>query len=183
MNSSRMSEIVKILKEIYPSISIQMKSVEYNGLISIFIAKVDSNEQLDEHWDKISGSIASYYQSYLDDDYEKWNIYILYIAAFEVEQSIKYKIENDRFSCRKIVIDKYDQEVNDINVETLIIQNITNRDLVLSPTKKVAPPRTYSSDSIVWDLIKSSRIKSGKGSAQEAGALLDKISNMLRNEN
>ncbi|ANE50621.1 ABC-three component system middle component 1 [Flavisolibacter tropicus] len=177
--SNNTPDIIAILKDEYKDLFIKFKSIDYRGLISLFIVQVSSNELLSNYWDKISGSIAAYYQPYLSNDFEKWNIYIMYISTIKVDQHLKYKIENDRFSSRKIVIDQFNKEVNDLTIEDLVIDHITNKDLPLRTVQRGKIKGDYTSSSPIWNLLSKTSLKRGNGRRAEADVLLQAISTKL----
>jgi hypothetical protein len=179
MDFSSAPDIITILKDEYKNLTIQFKSVEYSGLISLFIVQVPTPDLLSMNWDKISGTIAAYYQPYLNNDFEKWNIYIMYVSSAKIPQHLKYKIENDRFSSRKIVVDQFTKELNDVSIADLIIGHITNKDLQPQGVQKAKIKEDYSSDSPIWNLLRETVLKSGKGKKAEADALLQSISRKL----
>lgn len=71
--------------------------------ISCFFFRAPDEEKIKENWLNISSSIAALYQTRLPDDYSVWNIYFILICAGSVSRDLQYKIENDKFSMRKIV--------------------------------------------------------------------------------
>lgn len=82
----------------------------------IFLISSDEITYLKDNWDDFSVFLATSFQSNLESEFSVWNMYIFYIVNFEVSKELKYKIENDTFSSRKIVIDKpmsFDQIIND----------------------------------------------------------------------
>ena len=69
------------------------------------------------------------YQPKLESVYEKWNLYIIYVTNDKTSKELKNKIENDKFSSRKIVEDNFSQKFNEQEANKLIIIHITNSDL------------------------------------------------------
>ncbi|TBU98896.1 hypothetical protein DNJ95_06500 [Stutzerimonas kirkiae] len=55
-------------------------------------------------WGQIASIIAYEFQAKLDNKLEAWNIYLVFIVSDPVSKSIKYQIENDKFSMRKLVV-------------------------------------------------------------------------------
>ncbi|MBN2816039.1 MAG: hypothetical protein JXQ67_05100 [Campylobacterales bacterium] len=77
-----------------------------NFNLYIFSMHLDE-ETMKNHWENIQNKIALNFQSNLDKEIELWNIYIVFFLENEiVKQDLKYKIENDHYCARKIVIDK-----------------------------------------------------------------------------
>jgi len=85
-----------------------------------------TENKLVESWKKLRNDIALYFQSNLEKEIELWNIYIVFFIEDKIEQiELKYKIENDHYCARKIVLDnvgdiKDDQE----KLKSLIIKKL-----------------------------------------------------------
>lgn len=75
------------------------------GLAHSFFIDFGDVEALWEYWQQIANFIAVRFQNKLDDEFQRWNIYLFFRVAGPVEKELKYKIENDTFSSRKIIID------------------------------------------------------------------------------
>ena len=90
---------------------------------------------LESEWVLYKSEIALYFQAELKIDIEIWNIYLFFIVNGEVSREIKYKIEQDKYSCRKIVVSKieldryclYDSEK--LNVEKMLDKYLFDVDI------------------------------------------------------
>ncbi|WP_309607764.1 ABC-three component system middle component 1 [Flavobacterium sp.] len=115
--------------------------------ISVFLSLFEDEGTLNKSWIDISSTISSAFQGNLigkGNEFEKWNIYILYICKNDVEKGLKNRIENDKFSSRKIVEDNLKEILTDEVIEKLIIKHITNTDLKeLLEITVVNPELTY----------------------------------------
>nr|WP_146203182.1 ABC-three component system middle component 1 [Mucilaginibacter oryzae] len=109
---------------------------------------------------------------------------MFYLCKSEVSLALKYKIENDRFSSRKIILDNYDEEISDIGVNDIINEHITNVDIIYDPeeTKKITLSLDTGTDSAIWDLIKDMALKPGKQSITESEQILSQIAQNIKNE-
>jgi len=77
-------------------------------IFSIYLTE----SELIESWENLRNDIALYFQSHLEKEIELWNIYIIFFIENKIEQiELKYKVENDHYSARKMVLDN----VGDIN--------------------------------------------------------------------
>jgi hypothetical protein len=63
------------------------------------------SKELDECWEDLTENIAVNFQINLNSEVERWNIYLLLLFEKEVSKEIKYKIEQDKYCCRKLVED------------------------------------------------------------------------------
>lgn len=71
-------------------------------IFSIFFTE----QELTELWENLRNDIALYFQSNLEKEIELWNIYIIFfIENSIVQKELKYKVENDYYCARKLVID------------------------------------------------------------------------------
>jgi hypothetical protein len=86
-----------------------------------FTYYVDQSDLLAEIEETVRDFIAIYFQGLtIEKDVERWNLYIFYFVNGNVKQDLKYKIEQDKFSTRKIVIDKIEDEPDDEKISELI---------------------------------------------------------------
>ncbi len=90
---------------------------------------MDNNGKL---FDNLTSSLSMYLEEYLDDDFTRWNVYIIYVSEKYITREIKYKIENDTFFARKIVEDEYKSQLTDENITKLISKHIDFTDLTLN---------------------------------------------------
>jgi hypothetical protein len=93
---------------------------EYN--LHVFSILLENESELEKVWNELTNAIAVFFQSELDNDIEIWNIYIMFLVKDFVSRDLKYKIEQEKYSARKIVVDNFRN--NDYcltnNIESLI---------------------------------------------------------------
>ena len=84
---------------------------------------MDVNE-LCAKWKDIRDELASKWQMGNLDDFERWNFYLFYVVEnkSKIDSTLKYEIEHDTVSSRKIIIDC--AEFTDGNYVTLIASYI-----------------------------------------------------------
>ena len=73
--------------------------------IYIFSMQINSTDELDKNWNKFVNNISLYFQSKLEKDIERWNIYTVFFVNEKVNNSLKYLIEQDKFATRKFIYD------------------------------------------------------------------------------
>lgn len=169
-----------------PFLKIEINSelgASYNNSISHYINSSDwkinvffhvsNSEYIKENWLKIGSSISASYQSQLsskNDEFERWNFYIIYISRDEVEKGLKNKIENDKFSSRKIVEDKFSNELTEEIANNLIVRHITNTDLtsVIAKTKENIVTDYVPLDKNLWQAIPDSDLITGDVAQQKS---------------
>ena len=84
--------------------------------IDIFVTEPMSVADMEEEWIMIRDDIALTYQRSLTDDFERWNFYLFYVIE-DIEslpRNLKFKIEHNTLSSRKIIISAKEIEGNDI---------------------------------------------------------------------
>lgn len=73
--------------------------------VDVFITEPLGHDELAQEWENIRNRIA-YKQSSIEDEFERWNHYLFYLVEEDVMNDInlKYNIEHDTLSSRKILI-------------------------------------------------------------------------------
>ena len=163
-------EILQELSNKYTNSTFDFHLVELNVSISVFFVLANSSV-LEENnlWQKISEEIALKYQPKLESVYEKWNLYIIYVTNDKTSKELKNKIENDKFSSRKIVEDNFSQKFNEQEANKLIIIHITNSDLkeIVDKTSEVNITKYIPVNPNLWKLLDTDDKVIGDKEAQE----------------
>jgi len=154
----------------FPHISYKYEEITFGGIIPCFFINI-SEEDLQKDWQAITSFIALNYQSELSNEFSVWNIYIFFLLEKEIEDSLKYLIENDTFSCRKIVISPCQ------NIEEIINEHIKNSDLTVNKDEQFQNVEFERND-LLWDAL--SEIGDKKRKTKEHSLSLDKIIITLR---
>lgn len=109
------NELIKYIQEEFPNLKVDYRERKLGkGTTHQFFSHFTSEDQLSSTWIKLSNAIAIKFQNKLDCDFGKWNVYLVFLVNFKINKTIKYEIENNIFSSRKLVIEG-DQSVDDIN--------------------------------------------------------------------
>ena len=190
MKTSLITEKFEFLNNLFAPFSPVLMKVEFVGDISVFAFMFDNESDLNDNWKKITSSVAAYYQSTFEreqKDFERWNIYILFIVKTPVSFQLKYKIENNKFSSRKIVHDNETENITIDMIESLIEKYIVVSDLQISEQSNPQPSANVgaiSGDSKIYRLIDNSRLKiSGRAKDREAlDELYQQIIKEIKNE-
>jgi len=109
---------------------------------------VKNEVELKNNWEKINNVLSEYLEDFIEENFVRWNIYIVYLVDDEVSKELQYKIENDTFFARKIVEDNYRLDLSEKNIKKLISKHISFDDLDIKGTVPCREP--YSSDSLVY---------------------------------
>lgn len=140
--------------------------------INVFFLEAAENI-INESWKRFSNMVAVNYQNsdyMLDTEFEKWNFYIIYISKDAISKDLKNRIENDKFSSRKIVEELYDIEFNDEQAIQLITKHITNSDLIeiVEATQEVTITSYTPINEKLWELLLTEEKIIGDKQGQEA---------------
>jgi hypothetical protein len=107
LNFSVGKQSLDFLRSNFPQMQFMLLNAGNSEYISCFVCKVDKEDTLAQHWSHIASLIAANYQAQLDDELAIWNIYLVFVLAGQIDKPLKYQIENDKFSMRKIILDDY----------------------------------------------------------------------------
>lgn len=140
--------------------------------INVFFVESINEKVLKENWELISSMVAANYQNseYMGErEFDRWNFYIIFISKDIVSKELKNRIENDKFSSRKIVEDSYDKEFNDDEANRLIVNHITNADLkeIVEATQEVTISPYIPKNEKLWELLFNEEKLIGDRKAQE----------------
>lgn len=175
--SETLSKAVKAIQEIFPKLSIEWERHCYGGDIHVFFIQPENVAQLDEMWESITSAIAGEFQTKLLSEYEIWNLYLFFISKEQVNPQIKYRIENDTFSSRKIIIDKEQSK------EEILIDHIFNSNL--EPEKpeirEPAENKGFDYNPLIYDIVKDKVLRNKKRLA-EAETSFDKLLISLKSQ-
>lgn len=137
--------LISDLKEEFEGINFSFEEINYRGKLPCFFIKIGETDKLDKIWMKASDIIAVNFQSRLVNEFSIWNIYLFFIVNEPIENDLKYLIENDTFSSRKIVI------VGDIDFREIIDEHILNSDIKIDASK--VNENIFSPNPIFYDQI------------------------------
>ena len=172
MSPSYDEKTVEVLREMFSDFEMKFKTIQFPVTVSVFFFTFADTPALADNWEKMQKAIAGYYQTSLADgaEFERWNIYIFYLCCEPVASELKYRIQNDRFSSRKVVVEKFPGEVGEETLNGLIAEHITNTDLVCADSSAASDDgkrskKKYASDSSVWKIISTAALPGDKDTA------------------
>jgi hypothetical protein len=155
----------------FPNFTIDFISQNIGGENPLFFISVDTAEQLKTNWKSIRDYVAVNFQAHLEDEFSVWNLYIFFLSAEEIENDLKYIIENDTFSSRKLVISPTQ------DIESILKTYVLNMDLLIKPTKKLTEI-SFEKNPIIWDQL--SKLPSKQKMSEEHTKSLEKIISQLK---
>lgn len=102
--------------------------VHYGGEIIVCNVKFKDDTMLKNNWKEFNSYLTAKFIPSVKDEYSKWNFYVFYFSESLLAKSIKYEIENNKFSSRKIVIENF-KAITKKEIEKIISEHITNDNL------------------------------------------------------
>jgi len=94
--------------------------------ISVFGCIVKDPSKLNASWKEVSNIICADYQTNLENEFDRWNIYLVFFCDEIVDRKLKYQIENDKHFMRKIVCDS---SINKVDKLEFINEQLLGSDL------------------------------------------------------
>lgn len=110
-----------------------------------------NNLLLNDVWKEMRNFIAIKFQNNLAIEFERWNVYVFYIVEFPLDDALKYKIENDTFSSRKIVIE------GNYDFEKIIKEHILNNDIVINSIS--ISKKKFKPNSLIYNQLEELKVK------------------------
>lgn len=101
-----------------------------------------------QKWREINSFIAAKYLRVCENNFERWNTYLLFVCAEEIPKNIQYEIENNKFSMRKIVAKDNIQSdfLNTYEIESIINERILSSNVKLTQMKSTSISKLQISD-------------------------------------
>lgn len=159
------------LKDKFSDILFEYREVNFGGTIPVFFINIKEEEPLRSQWKTVTEFIALNFQSSLKNEFSVWNVYLFFIMPDAISDELKYVIENDTFSSRKIVI------TPEIEIDAIIKEHILNTDLSITPTI-IKQEAQFMPNPIVWEYL--NQISPKKKVTEEISAGLDLIVEKLK---
>ncbi len=156
-----MTEITELLTTEFPGIKFDREESEYGGALHTFYISLETEEALADNWENIRNMIAVYFQTHLEIEFARWNLYLFFITPMIVNRDLKHKVEHDTVSSRKIVVDQHPKQDDASFHKILFCDHISNANLNLdSPQSNIPAFRKDRVLSLILDklpLVKAKR--------------------------
>lgn len=118
--------IIKEIKESFNIQNIVIGTFKFGDDIPILFVQFKSDNDLETSWREFNSFITAEYLLGFQNEFSKWNTYLFYIVKKAISKPLKYKIENNKFSTRKIVVECETTEINDETIQQIISEYIVN---------------------------------------------------------
>lgn len=172
------------LKELYSIKYFSLCELNYSEkLYTVFVEFKDS-ASLELNWQRLNSAISVELKPFLTTEFSKWNLYLFLIVSERVSKEIKYVVENNKFSSRKIVLDNFRREFGTDDISTILTEHITNTDLMPESDSQSIQGSGYKSDTVVWKTVADFQepLKKGKDDHIRLEQVLLEIENKLKDE-
>lgn len=89
-----------------------------------------SLKDLAESWRDIRNEVMTKWQDTITDDFSRWNFYLFYVVENldKLDGSLRYQIEHDMVSSRKILVDRSDYN-KDADLYETVVRKYINYDV------------------------------------------------------
>ena len=123
------SDIIDQINKNFNIQNIVIGTLNFGNKIPIIFIKFKSISDLEINWKEFNSFITAEYLLKMENEFSKWNSYLFYLAEKPIPKSLKYEIENNKFSTRKAIVESDSHEINSevidqIISEFIIINNI-----------------------------------------------------------
>lgn len=124
--NKELDNIKNIVEREFDILNFTFGEILYGGNIPIIIVQFKDKIGLAKYWRDFNNFIKIKLHTFITTDFSKWNTYVFYLSDNPISKSLKYEIENNKFSTRKIVIDNESGDFNDELFEKIISDHIVN---------------------------------------------------------
>jgi len=171
-------KIEQIFDTEFPTITIECRSRSFGGGdLYAFILIFQNESDLKELWKVVSNTIAVAFQSQLKDEFAKWNTYLFYSIDFDITRELKYEIENNKFSSRKIIIERK-------LISTDVIEEyIFDKSLKEAMSIPVVQTNIFTKKNIIQNALKNKTVREKRVKKEVALEVLDDLYEALKEDN
>jgi hypothetical protein len=173
-NISNNEALESVLQKDFPNTVVEYCQQQIGGNVHVFLIRFSDDTLLEKKWRRISNAIAVYFQAKLSDEFGKWNTYLLFLTSPAIPRNLKYKIENDTLSSRKIVIDeKFSQP-------EIIKKYILNNDLELASKQQITELPAFQKNLQIADALVDRHVSGKVTYTADAKEVLKQIRESLK---
>lgn len=179
-NLLRFNEIKELIIDKFPNISLEYKYHQIgDAVINAFFITYKSEKELFNTWNTLSNFLAIHFQSRIDDEFGKWNTYLFYLTDFKIGnkfKDLKFEIEKDTFSCRKIVI----ESEKDMNI---ILENHIINSSLLDDTASVSEDieEYFVKNKFIEEILKGKLLLNTKGNRVKSDIAREALEELFNN--
>lgn len=151
--------------------------VHFGGEVIVCVVKFKDQASFRNHWKEFNSFLTAKFSPIIKDDYSKWNYYVFYVYENTVEKSLKYEIENNKFSSRKIVVENCKLITVEI-INNIISEHITNDNIKIDVEQKQIS--TFKKNAYFAKII--DKLSVNKRNDEDMQDALNQIENIYKDE-
>jgi len=170
-------EIEEEIKSSFELNHFSIGKVPFGGEVIACFVNFKDNTVLKNQWKELNSYLTAKFIPTVKDDYSKWNFYIFYLSHETVEKQLKYEIENNKFSSRKIVIENI-KTITEKEIDFLISEHITNDNIQIGIENKQS--LKFIKNSSISNII--DKLSLNKKSDSDLQDALNSIEKIYKNE-
>ncbi|MCU4552903.1 hypothetical protein KTI87_09625 [Acinetobacter nosocomialis] len=145
--------------------------------ISCIVCWSDSVDSTVSFWKEIQSIISVNHQP--ESEYARWNIYLVFLNEEKLSIDDKYRIENDKFSARKIILDGLSKLPTIDEAGEMINSELLGYDMKLSNSLNKNDEVSTLIDSSIFSLINNLPLDSTKESKKIRSEVLNELVKVL----
>lgn len=107
------------------------------SFISCIACICETSDEIVQNWSEIQSVVSVFHQP--SGGLAAWNVYLAFITREPVSIWNKYEIENNKYSARKIILDRLAEIPNPAELAIELAKHLLGSDLVLDP--RASAPR------------------------------------------
>lgn len=173
LNKEKLDSALEILKKKYNTAYVE---VNFGGLVPTFFISCENENELQERWQYITEFVAANFQTNLKEEFSTWNIYLFFLVKGNVDNTLKYKIENDTFSSRKVVVEPQ------IDFDAIVEEHIINK-LQINITRDSDENKSeFTPNDIISHVLSEKKLNGKKQITDESRATLHEIVDAIKNK-
>jgi hypothetical protein len=123
------------LKSEFEEIKFELLSTADSQLLNCIVCWCETANDVITNWQAIQNLISAYFQPV--GQFAQWNVYLVIFCAEELPVRVKYIIQNDKYSVRKIVLDGLDVLPDSDEAVTVVNKELLGSDLSLGRIESV----------------------------------------------
>lgn len=180
MESFKINKVEKFetdLKQLFQLEDLIVGELSFGGIVPIIFVRFSSIDALAKTWKDFNSYVAAEYMTLIKDEYSKWNFYIFYLSNKTLEKQLKYEIENNKFSSRKIVIENANS-ITEKEINLLISKHITNDNMQIGVENKQSS--TFKKKASLAKIL--DKLSLNKKNDDDLEDALDSIEKIYKNE-
>ncbi len=180
-NEINNTELIEKVKKLFPISFLSLGEVSFGGEILITIVKFENIDTLKSHWKQFNSFISTELFSLKKNEFSRWNFYVFYLSSVPIDRDLKYEIENNKFSSRKIAIEKCDDSINPETIVRIIKEHITNDNIIeISPGNDASG---IKKNALIVNALSKFQVPTKKTEQSEyMNLVLSEIEKSLKNE-